>query len=83
MINENEAIERAWELVRRENLRVRQVRFVRKTQAPTFLPDWTSRGQVWQVVFDLDIPPDRVMSPDTLEIIVDQETGEAAGVDSL
>lgn len=83
MTTEKEAIQLAWELVRREKLRVRDVRFVRETQAPAFLPDWASRGQVWQVVFDLDIPPDRVMSPDTLEIIVDQQTGEAAGVDSL
>lgn len=83
MITEKEAIERAWELVRRENLRVRDVRSAREAQAPAFLPNWASRGQVWRVVFDLDIPPDCVMSPDILVIIVDQQTGEAAGVDSL
>jgi hypothetical protein len=77
MITEKEAIERAWDLVRRESLRVRDVRSVRQTQAPMSLPDWASRGQVWRVVFDKDIPPDRVICPDILTVIVDRETGEA------
>ena len=83
MITEQEAIERAWELVRREQLRVRDVRSVCETPAPEFLPEWASRGNVWSVVFDLDVPPDVIRSPDLLEIIVDRETGEATGIEGL
>ena len=83
MITEQKAVERAWELVHRDGLAVRGVRSVQMDSAPGFLPDWASRGKVWEVVFDLDIPPNCVQSPDILVIIVDPETGEAAAVESL
>ena len=59
------------------------MRSVHKSSAPTFLPEWASRGDVWDVAFDLDIPPDRVQSPDIAVIMVDCETGEAASFELL
>jgi len=78
MITEREAVRRAWELVNREKIRVRGLRSARLGVAPGFLPKWTARGDVWEVVFDLNVPVG--MSPDIAVIMVDRETGEAATV---
>ena len=83
MITKQQAIERAWDLVRRDRLAVRGVRSVALDAAPSFEPEWQSRGDIWKVIFDLDIPPNCVQSPDILVIIVDRETGEAAGIELL
>jgi len=83
MITEQEAVERAWELLRREQIRVRGLRSAQMAAAPRFLPEWAARGEVWEAVFDLDIPPNCVMSPDIAVIIVDRETGEAESVELL
>jgi hypothetical protein len=77
MITEQEAVERAWELDRIEKLEVRGVRLVRMDTPPEFLAGWGSRGAAWSVLFDLDVPPDRVLSPDVVSILVDRQTGEA------
>jgi hypothetical protein len=79
MITEQEAVKRAWELVDREKIRVRGLRSAKMGIAPGFLPGWASRGEVWEVVFNLAVPPG--MSPDIAAIIVDCETGEAATVE--
>lgn len=79
MITEQEAVKRAWELVNREKIRVRGLRSAKMGVAPGFLPDWAARGDVWEVVFDLNVPPG--MSPDIAAIIIDRETGEATMVE--
>jgi hypothetical protein len=79
MITEQEAVTRAWELVNRERIRVRGLRSAKMGVAPGFLPQWAARGDVWEVIFNLNVPPG--MSPDIAAIIVDRETGEAATVE--
>jgi hypothetical protein len=79
MITEKQAVEHAWNLVHRERIRVRGFRSAHMDAAPAFLPEWAARGDVWKVVFDLDVRPG--MSPDLAVIIVDRETGEAATVE--
>jgi hypothetical protein len=83
MITEREAVQRALDLVRREKLGVSGVRSVRVDRAPEFLPEWAFRGDVWYVVFDLNIPPDRVISPEILVVIIDRETGETGLIELL
>jgi hypothetical protein len=83
MITEQEAIERAWDLIRLKQLPVRSVRSVNVDTAPDFLPEWTSRGDVWYVVFDRDVPADRVISPDIYVIAVDRDTGRTMVIKML
>jgi len=78
MLTQQEALERAWDLIHRQQIRVRRLRSVQIAAAPGFLPEWATRGDVWEVMFDLDVPPG--MSPDATLMIVDRETGDAAFV---
>ena len=79
VLTEQEAVARAWDLVSRKHIRACTLRSVEIEAAPEFLPEWAVRGDVWEVVFDLDVP--RGMSPATAIVIVDRETGEAAAVE--
>jgi hypothetical protein len=82
MITEQEAIGRARELVRREQLRVRDVRSVCETPAPEFLPEGVTRQRLVTRV-RLGPATGRDSKSGLLEIIVDRETGEATGIEGL
>lgn len=81
MIGEHVAVERAWELIRRERFLVRELVSVRRIHPLEFPPLVRPKGDQWLVTFALKLP--QGFSPDTLRILVDCVTGEAKAISSL
>lgn len=83
MITEQEAIERAWILIRREGIKVSEVQSIRKLSASCMPGDLSVGDDIWTVQFALDLPDDEVWSPEAVFIDVNCRTGEAVASEGL
>ena len=78
MLSEQEAVERAWAVIRATGITVTGLERVRKVQAAQLPPGFTATGDVWAFTFARPkVPGECVAGGDFVHVRVSDRTGEA------
>ena len=77
-MTEQEAISRAWAVIRQDGASVTGIREIRKLPETILPRSYSGKGDVWSVRFGIPVPDDCVISPDTIVVHVYDSTGEAS-----
>jgi len=82
MLTEQEAVERAWAVVRAKGIVVTGPESVRKVQTAQMSPPIAAMGDIWAIRFSLPEVPGEFSPGDSVFVQVLERTGEATLVPS-